>query len=85
MPVEDEKLLIKLDWNINEDHRASLVYNYNDGFKLSQSDDWVVTLYSHYYEQGAELQSFVGALYSDWNDSFSTKISVGKMALDNRA
>ena len=85
MPVEDEKLLIKLDWNINEDHRASLVYNYNDGFKLSQSDDWAVTLDSHYYEHGAELQSFVGALYSDWNDSFSTKISVGKMDLDNRA
>lgn len=85
MPVEDEKLLIKLDWNINDDHRASLVYNYNDGYKLSQSDDWAVTVDSHYYERGAELQSFVGALYSDWNDSFSTKISVGKMDLDNRA
>ncbi|KGJ89961.1 TonB-dependent receptor [Colwellia psychrerythraea] len=85
MPVDDEKLLLKLDWNINEDHRASFVYNYNDGYKLSQSDDWAVTLDSHYYERGAELQSFVGALYSDWNDSFSTKVSVGKMDLDNRA
>jgi len=85
MPVEDEKFLLKLDWNINEDHRASLVYNYNDGFKLSQSDDWAVTLDSHYYERGAELQSFVGALHSDWSDNFSTKISVGKMELDNRA
>ena len=85
MPVDDEKFLLKLDWNINEDHRASLVYNYNDGFKLSQSDDWAVTLDSHYYERGAELQSFVGALHSDWSDNFSTKISVGKMELDNRA
>ncbi len=32
--VDDEKILVKLDWNINEDHRASFVYNYNDGFKL---------------------------------------------------
>jgi len=85
MPVDDEKLLLKLDWNINEAHRASLVYNYNDGFKLSQSDNWAVTLDSHYYERGAELQSFVGALYSDWSDSFSTKVSIGKMDLDNRA
>ena len=37
-PVEDEKILIKLDWNINADHRASLVYNWNDGFSVSQSD-----------------------------------------------
>ncbi|WP_019027580.1 TonB-dependent receptor [Colwellia piezophila] len=85
MPVEDEKLLIKLDWNINDDHRASLVYNYNDGFKLSQSDDWAVTLDSHFYERGAKLQSFVGALHSDWSDNFSTSITVGKMDLDNRA
>ena len=83
MPVEDEKLLLKLDWNINEDHRASFVYNYNDGFKLSQSDDWALTLDSHFYTKGAELKSFVGSLYSDWSDNFSTKISVGKMELDN--
>lgn len=84
MPVEDEKLLLKLDWNINEDHRASLVYNYNDGFKLSQSDDWAMTLDSHFYESGAELKSFVTAIHSDWTDNFSTKFSYGAMELDNR-
>jgi len=87
MPVEDEKLLLKLDWNINEDHRASFVYNYNDGFVLSQSDDDgdELSLDSHFYERGAELKSLVASLHSDWTDSFSTSVSLGKIDLDNRS
>ncbi|WP_105214262.1 MULTISPECIES: TonB-dependent receptor [unclassified Pseudoalteromonas] len=85
-PVDDEKILVKLDWNINDDHRASLVYNYNDGFTLSQSDTGStrLSLNSHYYEQGAEFTSIIGSLYSDWNDSFSTEVRIGKSELDAR-
>lgn len=84
MPVDDQKLLVKLDWNINDDHRASVVYNYNDGFKLDQSDRWAVTLDSHFYERGAEFQSIVGSVYSDWTDNFSTEMRIGKSDLDMR-
>ena len=84
MPVEDEKLILKLDWNINDSHRASFVYNYNDGFKLDQSDEWALTLDSHFYESGAELKSFVASLYSDWTDNFSTQMSYGEIDLQNR-
>ncbi len=84
MPVEDEKVLVKLDWNINDDHRASLIYNYNDGFKLDQSDDWALTLDSHFYESGAKFNSLIGSLYSDWNDNFSTEMRVSHSKLDNR-
>ncbi|WP_105189078.1 TonB-dependent receptor [Pseudoalteromonas sp. T1lg48] len=86
MPIEDEKILIKLDWNINDDHRASLVYNYNDGFALSQSDadNDELAFSSHFYERGAEFTSIVGSLYSDWNDSFSTEVRIGKSDLDAR-
>ncbi|OUL58785.1 carboxypeptidase regulatory-like domain-containing protein [Pseudoalteromonas ulvae] len=84
MPVDDQKLLVKLDWNINDDHRASVVYNYNDGFKLSQSDDWAVTLDSHFYERGAEFTSVVGSVYSDWTDNFSTEVRIGKSDVDMR-
>ncbi|WP_024611126.1 TonB-dependent receptor [Pseudoalteromonas sp. TB64] len=85
-PVEDEKILIKLDWNINEDHRANLIYNHNDGFTLSQSDTGStrLSLDSHFYEQGAELNSIIASLYSDWSDNFSTEIRLGKSELDAR-
>lgn len=86
MPVEDEKLLVKLDWNINDDHRASLVYNYNDGYALSQSDadNDELALSSHFYERGAEFTSIVASLYSDWSDDFSTEVRIGKSELDAR-
>ncbi|PKG82180.1 TonB-dependent receptor [Colwellia sp. 75C3] len=84
MPVDDEKILIKLDWNISEDHRASLVYNYNDGFKLDQSDEWGMTLDNHFYESGAEMNSFAASLNSDWSDNFSTEVRVGHTELDGR-
>ncbi|WP_299080147.1 TonB-dependent receptor [uncultured Paraglaciecola sp.] len=86
MPVEDEKLLVKLDWNINEDHRAAFVYNYNDGFSLSQSDGGSsrLPLENHFYERGAELKSMVLSVYSDWNADFSTEFRLGKTELDNR-
>ncbi|MEW6982996.1 carboxypeptidase regulatory-like domain-containing protein [Colwelliaceae bacterium 6471] len=86
MPVEDEKVLIKLDWNINDDHRASLVYNYNDGFKWDQSDERnnTVTLSNHFYEVGAKLNAVVGSLYSNWTNDFSTEIRIGQTKLDNR-
>lgn len=84
LPVEDEKILVKLDWNINEDHRASFIYNYNDGFKLSQSDDWALTLDSHFYESGAEMSSFAASINSDWGDNFSTEVRIGHTDLENR-
>ena len=86
LPVEDEKYTIKLDWDINENHRASYTYNYNDGFSWSQSDSWdgALEFSDHYYERGAELKSHTGALFSSWTDRFSTEIRVSSLDLDNR-
>ncbi|MBK8837999.1 MAG: TonB-dependent receptor [Hyphomonadaceae bacterium] len=84
--VEDEKLLVKLDWNINDRHRASLTYNYNDGFNFSSSDDTSTQIVdgNHYYERGAKLESYTGQLFSDWTDNFSTEFRVSNLKLDNR-
>lgn len=86
LPVTDEKIILKLDWNINDDHRAAFTYNYNDGFSISQSDndDNELELSNHYYERGAELKSYTGQVFSDWADNFSTEIRVSYLDLDNR-
>lgn len=86
LPVEDEKLLIKLDWNITDDHRASFTYNYNDGSSIAQSDAGSsrISLSNHFYERGAEFTSYVGSVYSDWNENFSTEVRLGYSELDNR-
>ncbi|HLF29543.1 MAG TPA: hypothetical protein VI566_00795, partial [Xanthomonadales bacterium] len=86
LPVEDEKYTIKLDWLINDSHRAAVTYNYNDGFTISQADDSnnELEFSNHFYERGAELTSYTGAVFSDWTNSFSTEARVSYSELDNR-
>ncbi|HZW59672.1 MAG TPA: TonB-dependent receptor, partial [Woeseiaceae bacterium] len=86
LAVEDEKYLIKLDWNINDDHRAAYTYTYNDGFNNQESDgdSNEFEFLNHLYERGAELNSHVGQLFSTWNENFTTEVRVSYTELDNR-
>ncbi|WHI53247.1 TonB-dependent receptor [Microbulbifer sp. MLAF003] len=86
LPEEDEKLLVKFDWNISENHRAAFTYNYNDGFSIAEADGDPdeLELSNHYYERGAELNAYVVQLFSDWSDIFSTEMKIGYSELDNR-
>ena len=83
---EDEKLLVKLDWYINDAHRLAFTYNYNDGNNWTESDgdSDEFEFQNHLYERGAELDSYIGTLYSDWTDTFSTEIRLSHVKLDNR-
>ena len=86
MDHEDEKLLIKLDWDINDAHRAQFTYTHNDGenFTESDGDNNEFEFSNHLYERGAELNSYVGTLYSNWTDRFSTEIRASYLKIDNR-
>ncbi|NNC38900.1 MAG: TonB-dependent receptor [Hyphomonadaceae bacterium] len=81
----DEKVLVKLDWNINEKHRAAATYNYNDGFNTvrSDGDSDEFEFSNHLYNRGSKLQSISGALYSDWSENFSTEVRVGYLDFEN--
>jgi len=83
---EDEKLLIKLDWDINDSHRASFTYTFNDGenFTGADRDNNEIEFSNHYYERGAELNSYVGSLYSNWTDNFTTELRASYLEIDNR-
>lgn len=83
---EDEKFLLKLDLNITDRHRAAFTYNYNDGYNIAESDgdsdEFEFT--GHLYERGAELNAYVGQLFSDWTDNFSTEARISYQELQNR-
>ncbi len=83
---EDEKMLVKLDLNISDAHRMSFTYTYNDGsnFTESDSEQSEFEFLNHLYERGAKLNSYVGSIYSDWTDDFSTEVRIGYTKLDNR-
>ncbi|MGL6042719.1 MAG: TonB-dependent receptor, partial [Sandaracinobacteroides sp.] len=84
VPEEDDKLVLKLDWNIAEGHRASATYIYNKGTTLAGQTTTSVlanaspalALQSNNYEQGEILHYGVFQLNNEWSDSFSTQARV---------
>jgi hypothetical protein len=76
--LTDEKYIIKLDWNINEDHRADLVYMYNDGNSIrnTSSNSNELRLSTQWYNNPQELKNLQAKLYSNWSDDFSSEISL---------
>ena len=70
-----EEYAAKLDWNISDNHRASFRYSQLDqsklrinGFNSSQA-----SLNSYWYQHVKSVESYVGQLFSDWTDTFSTE------------
>ena len=86
MAHEDEKFLVKIDWNINQDHRLAFNYTYNDGENFTQSDgdQNEFEFSNHLYERGAELNSYSTTIYSNWTDRLSTEARVSYLEIDNR-
>lgn len=76
--TEIEEYALKLDWNISDDHRASLRYSKLEQDVLRQPGigSGTVSLSSHWYNQPKTFESWVGQLYSDWSDNFSTEVKV---------
>lgn len=77
--LEDKKLLAKLDWNINDDHRASFTYQKTESNAINTgagSRATQIALDTNFYNNQQDLEAFAGHLYSVWNDSFSTEVKV---------
>lgn len=83
---EDEKWIIKLDYNINDDHRASFTYQYNEGNRTRNetSSEGELRLSSHLYNVTETLNNYSLKVYSNWSDNFSTEVSVTSKDVENR-
>jgi carboxypeptidase family protein/TonB-dependent receptor-like protein len=74
----DEKILFKLDWNINEDHRAAFTYQNTEGnvTRNMSTSRRELKLSSQWYNKNETLESLAGQLYSTWSDDFTTEVKV---------
>jgi outer membrane receptor protein involved in Fe transport len=74
---EDEKYLVKLDWYINDDHRAVASYQVADGDFLIDDFPESAVLQSNRYNINQKLTSTSFHLFSNWTDNFSTELKLG--------
>ncbi|WP_293903061.1 carboxypeptidase regulatory-like domain-containing protein [Phenylobacterium sp.] len=73
-PVTDKKYSAKIDWNINDRHRASLTYRYASSSSIQRTDlgSTTATLFSHWYTQANRDDAVTAELHDNWTDQFST-------------
>jgi hypothetical protein len=78
LEVSVKDTLLKLDWNINDSHRANLRYT-----KTLQTEPNIVgfsgtglSLSSWWYNQDKEIEGVVAQWFADWTPDFSTELKV---------
>jgi hypothetical protein len=72
-PVTSERFLAKIDWNINDAHRASFTYQSTEesGASIDRQE-----FAGAAYDIPVELTAYTGQLFSDWTDNFSTTVRI---------
>jgi hypothetical protein len=87
-PEEDEKILAKLDWNINESHRATLAWQRTEGNELivnttnNNPSLFRLGAPSNWYDRAILMETASLQLFSDWNEFFSTEVKLARKEVD---
>ncbi len=77
--TEIEEYALKIDWNISDNHRAAIRYNKMEQnvVRFPQISSSAVSLSTFWYQQPKTYESWMGELFSDWSENFSTELKVG--------
>ena len=87
LPEVDEKILAKLDWNINDNHRMSLAYQNTEGNAIVQSNNSAqfrdLSTPSDWYDRTIIMDSYSLQFFSNWNDRFATEIKFARKEVES--
>lgn len=72
--------LLKLDWNISDNHRANVRYTKTEQAEpiFTGFSNTGLSLNSHWYSQEKTIEAVVGQWFADWTDNFSTEFKVSR-------
>jgi len=76
--TQEESVVLKLDWNINDFHRASFKYQESEDILPIYADfgSSEISFSSHWYDNNYSNKSYNLNLYSDWTANFSTEVRI---------
>ena len=83
--VEEKKYMIRIDWNINDNHNFAFIYNKFKGAQTrsSDGDPNEFEFWNHFYVKGAESPTYTFKLASNWTDAFSTEVFYSDNKMDD--
>lgn len=66
----------KLDWQINDQHRASIWYTNIEESRLQNRGGYEFDFPTQAYDKTTDIDMYLGQIQSDWTDNFSTTVRV---------
>jgi len=81
---EDEKALLKIDWYINDDHRAVASYQTAKTDVLFDDFPTLAALNSNRYNINQDMTAISVHLFSNWTDRLSTELKLGFKEVERR-
>jgi hypothetical protein len=81
---EDEKRLLKLDWYVNDDHRAAFTYQYAKTDVLFDDFPTSAALNSNRYNINQEMNAYSVLFFSNWTDRLSTEVKIANKDVERR-
>ena len=75
--LTDKRYLAKIDWNISDTQRAVFRYSETkENQPVPTGSNTSVTPNSNWYFKDRDIKTYLGQLFSDWSDTFSTELDV---------
>ncbi|WP_284618303.1 TonB-dependent receptor [Aquabacterium humicola] len=77
--------LLKLDWNINDDHRANVRYTKTDQIdpSLNNITPTALSFNTNWHDLNDVIETVVGQWFADWTPNFSTELKVSNRKYDS--
>ena len=77
-PVSVKDALIKVDWNINDNHRANIRYTKTDQAETNFGSYSAtgLNMTSWWWNQKKTIETVVGQWFADWTPNFSTEVKL---------
>ena len=81
LPKNSKRYFIRLDWNINDNHRVEASYTKLEEIAWDQDDYGFsgFTLSDNFELQGTDQKSYSVRLFSTWTDRFSSEVRASKV------
>ena len=85
--LDDKRYLAKFDWNISDNHRASLTYQYTKESQpiVQGNSSNQVGLSSYWYTKNSLTKNTALQFYDDWSQNFSTETKISYQSFDQLA
>ena len=77
--LDSKRSLVKLDWNITDNHRSSLAFQRTQEVQpvIQGNSNNAIGLTSYWYTKDSDTKNYSLQFFDDWNEVFSTETKIG--------